>query len=272
MADPNLLYAYPSDEWSHLITPTVVSGAADPSFPVANLGDSNPANPFKATGTAITLQWDRGSDQPFGLHALGHTNIDGTATLKISDDPTFATGVTSYVFATMSKDQEGYFDAAWLDLVAQAAPNKRYVQLVITGNSQTIIIGELSFNSTTRQLAHHVNSGSDIGATRPRIPPVKTIAGVEMYPQSYGRRRSFDGTIVYTPDVATAIDSWQQATGGSDQPTLIVPKDTVNPGAWLVRWSTANNADFKFKNVETGVISILVGWLEVAKGRPWGST
>jgi hypothetical protein len=271
------LYAHPGDEWASLLTPTVVGGSADPDFPVANLAAMNPALPFKFTGTAGRLRWDRTTAKALGLMACVHCNFDGTASILASDASDFSTG-ESYPLTLPAADTEGYYDAPWLDL--SAAPHRRYVGLDVAGNSQPIIIGLPWFASTTRTLANNPQWKFTQGAIRPRVPTLQTVAGVSMTFRSYGRRRFFGGALGSVPDATRdAVDAWQQAAGGQDLPFLIVPDADVPMSSWFVRWATSiaagqltnTHQDFNYSGEFLDVNTLNVGWLEVAKGRPWGS-
>lgn len=275
------LYTYPSDEWSQALTPTAVAGTVDPDFPLANFATGNPAISVQFTTTFVTLQWDRGAAGSFGLMGIIHGNLTGSAEIQCSNDPTFATGVQTFPFTLNPADQEGYYDGCWLDLSSNGlnATAARYVRLVITGNAANVILGALSFNAATRILAHNPAWGYLSGAMRPRVPTLYTIVGVALVTQSYGRRRYWGGSIDSVPDVdRNAIDSWQQASGGEDQPFLIVVDSTIN-SVWLVRWQTGLSAsattqkheDFNFTGQMLDVNTSPVGWMEVARGRPWGS-
>lgn len=268
MADPRLLYAFPSDDWIHSLVPTFVVGAPDANFPYPNLFDDNPANPFMTPSTALTLQWDRTIASPGGLVNLIHWNVQGAATWLRSDDVAFGTFET-YAFTVGVKDTEGYYPGLWVD--TSGGPDRRYERLALTGNTDNLIGGALKASAITRVFPHHVSLGSQWGAHRPRIAPIVTAAEVQMGMRSYGRRRHFAGTVLYDQTVADAVDAWQQATGGIDLATPIVPKDTTLSDSWLVRWNTANSADYLYTDVETGIRSLLMGFIEVAKGRPWGT-
>lgn len=270
MADPRLLYTFPTDEWAHAIASPVFNvGAADADFPLANAFLGNPAIYFQATGTSVSISFNRGAPALSGLIGLIHTNIDGTAVWKRNTAADFSGAGEIYPFTLPGPDQEGYYDGLWAD--ASAGPARQYEGPVITGNSKNIIIGQIFASLVTRVFPHHVNLGSTWGAKRPRVPPLMTAADVQMAFASFGRRRQLAGVVTYDATVTTALDAWLQAAGGVDQPFLIVPKDTVLSSAWYVRFNMANSADFVFTDVETGIRQQAIAFIEVAKGRPLGS-
>lgn len=77
-------YTRPSDNVSPNATWSVVSGTAATGYPAANVADLNPAKPFKATGTSVTLRATFGSAQVLKGVALANHNGAGATTRKIT--------------------------------------------------------------------------------------------------------------------------------------------------------------------------------------------
>jgi hypothetical protein len=61
---------------------SVTSGAANAAYPVANLGDTRPDKPFKATGTSVTVRGTFGASTTLvGIVIVNHNLAGATATL-----------------------------------------------------------------------------------------------------------------------------------------------------------------------------------------------
>lgn len=111
------------------------------SFDVAR-PPANVANPLRVlrvwrslTTTGEWWQADFGTPRTVSAVLIDHTNFD-TATIQVSDDPTFATGVTSHGAFTIGQDPNLQDPVFWRRkrLIVPAAPvGRRYLRLVPSG-------------------------------------------------------------------------------------------------------------------------------------------
>lgn len=83
MASPQA-YARPGDDVAPSATWSVTSGAAATGYPASNVGNRNPAKPFKATGTSATLRATFGSAQVLVGVVLVNHNLAGAGAVSIA--------------------------------------------------------------------------------------------------------------------------------------------------------------------------------------------
>lgn len=77
-------YTLPSDNVAPNATWSVVSGAGATGYPVANVADRNPAKPFKATGTSVTIRATFGAPVVLKAVGLANHNVAGASVVKIT--------------------------------------------------------------------------------------------------------------------------------------------------------------------------------------------
>lgn len=258
----NFRYNWPSDNLIDPLTPTVVAGSADLTYGVANLVNGNPALPFKATGTAITLQWDLGSSIALAWIELTHGNITGTISITTNAASDFSGAGEAYPLTPTAKDQDGYYD----DIVAilVSATPRRYVRLVVTGNASPVIIGELWISATVRSLTHDPAKGVQRPERRLAVQNT-TPAGVAMYYDLGVREEGTRTMVVTTTRVVgeTAVRAWYRAAAGPAKPFVLL--DSLTGRGQYVRWdlSSATRSDV------TSSKRALHELVPTTKGRDW---
>jgi len=262
-----LQYNHPADNLAALATLSLAGFTAQAAYPLANLVDLNPANPFKANEQTGRVIIDHGTAKAIALVALIHHNLDAALSVKFQANATDSWGAPSFsqAFTIGAKDTDGYRPNTYLDL-SGAPPTFRYHSLFVEGtNTLDVILGELWLGSTIRTIVHNYSWGFRRADVRPGRKQWTTPSGVDWTYPSQGRRRGLTGSVDTSDAGVAALSAWSQAAGGLDQPVLIIPGAPDITDALLAKWTV----DFEYTGEFIGVNPMAVGWLELARGVPW---
>lgn len=262
-----LLYNHPEDNLAPLATITATGFAPLAAFPLVNLTNLNPVLPAKFDDPSGQIVIDHGSAKTVKLVALIHHNLDAALQVRFQAHATNAWGAPTFdtTFTIGAKDKEGYRPNTYLDLSA-APPNLRWNRISIVGvNSLDVILGELWIGSEARTVTHNYSWGFQRTDIRPGRQSFETRAGVEWVSPSIGRRRCLEGEILDTDAGLAALSTWSQATGGMDQPTLVIPNAPDITDAMLAKWMVDFGYQGEFKDND----NVPVGWREMARALPW---
>lgn len=262
-----LQYNHPDDNLAPLATLSLPMGVAVAAFPLANLVNLNPANPFKLTGTSCRVVFDHGSAMAVNVVALFHHNLDADLDVRFQANATDSWGAPSFSQALTigAKDKDGYRPNTYYDL-SGAPPTYRYNSLYVAGtNSLAIILGGIWIGSALRTVTHNYSWGFKRDDVRPGRRILQTVAGVEWVNPSLGRRRRLTGEVLTSDAGLATLSTFSQACGGVDQPALVIPNAPDISDAMLAKWAVdfGYAGDFKDNDV------MPVGWIEVARGGPW---
>lgn len=243
MADATTTFYYfrPSDNVAPNATPTVETGTADASYPVANLtllSYAKIAAPSKLAEMTGAWLLDFGSAQRVDYVVLWH-NFDAGITVSVQMNATNSWGGPTVTTSPTipAKRANGYTQKIGVDLRSVSGyttSGLRYLRVIATGNSVPVGLKVMAF-STVRQLASDFQWGVEddddqIGIT------MKTDAGVPWAYDMASAPRVIRGSALLSDADAAAVREWHRACAGFVYPTVIVPEPT-GTDAWLVRFS-----------------------------------
>jgi hypothetical protein len=238
----NFHYFHPDDNVAPNATPTVETGTANASYPVANstlLSYAKIAAPSKLAEVTGAWLFDFGSAQRVDAVVLWH-NFDAGITCKLQGNATNSWGGPT-VDATLTipaKRSDDFTVKVYRDLTGvtgYSASGFRYWRLTVTGNSVPVGIKILLF-SQIRTTSKNFQWSYAANEHQTAIQ-MTTDALVPWAYDLTAAPRQFVGTVPGTDADATKIAEWFRACAGPVHPTVIVPNPSEND-AWLCRWSS----------------------------------
>lgn len=221
-------YAYPSEDLSSTVTPTLTSGTQDPEYPIANLAGINPAKPWKVTTTTFRLLWDFGSAVPVYIVALIHANLQAAlGGVILAFGSTTATSGFSTNFTIGPYDEQGYPSNSHLDLSTADSggpPTYRYMSLAVTvPNIVVVSIGKILIARAVHELPHFIIPKSPAEEEQHPMSEHSTDAGVVTIFSLGVRRRWVRGEMAASNTNAALLKSWRRSAGGRTLPFLLLP-------------------------------------------------
>ncbi len=238
-----LAFLRPSDNLVQGGTLSVSSGTPDAAFPVANLGNLNPAHPSKFT--TLTGRWviDLGSAKEIDLVWLGSNNLDsGLAGVKIEANATDTWGAPSLsqTITIPTFDADRFSVNPILDLTGVSPRTFQFWSVVFgTANSFPIAVGEWILSTSIRQFSKNVDMGLVINEAHPQIEHRTDLGVTAVF--SYGTKwRTLSGS--FFTGVQADIDamrSLQRDAAGRAKAFLLIPDQAINEG-WFVRLTRAS--------------------------------
>jgi hypothetical protein len=241
----------------------VTPSTEDPDYPVDNLWDSDPANPFKMTDPNGNIVWDFGTATTIDLVALIHHNIAPTADVRIQANATnvWTSPTLNQVITIPAAEGDGYPVSPFKDLTALSR-SFRYWRLVVSGNSgDDLSIGEMWMSQPKKSLVHNYSWGYELGLEKGIIEHKTDYESSAIYDLGY-KIKTLDGEIQTSDAGLAAIKDWWEQCRGRALPTLIIPDPDVNE-ALLVRWTVPS---IKWRRDFTNNVLVNVGWREVSRG------
>lgn len=222
----DVLYCRLSDLIIPSATLSVTAGAADAGYPVTNLQDKNPAKPFKATGTAVTVRATYGSPVTARVTSLGPHNLVG-ASVSITNNAgtplNQAIAIPANTLGGFSVDPFKDFSALTSSLSATQW------NLVISGASANVAIGEWHLGVEARIL--EILLGAE-DAVRYGTTVHPTSMGGKLKSRRGWALRRFKGRILVDKnnldnDLATLRALFDDASGQFGN-VLFIPNSAVN--------------------------------------------
>jgi hypothetical protein len=234
-------YFRPSDNVAPNATPTVETGTADASYPVANLtllSYAKIAAPSKLAEVTGAWLLDFGSAQRVDYVVLWH-NFDAGITVSVQMNATNSWGGPTVTTSPTipAKRANGYTRKIGVDLRSVSGYSTggfRYLRVIATGNSVPVGLKVLAFSSV-RQLSQDFLLGREDGQHQIAID-MMTDAGVPWAYDMGSAPRTLRGSAILSDTDIESVREWFRACAGRVTPTVIVP-DTDSTDAWLVRWS-----------------------------------
>lgn len=261
----DILYVRTSDLIIPNATLSVTSGAADSGYPVTNLQDTNPAKPFKATGTSVTVQATYGGAVTARLTSFGPHNLVG-ATVSITNNAGTPLNQAITVPANTLGPNSGYSVDPFKDFSAQTSSLfATQWNLVIAGASANVAIGEWHLAVEARIL-EILLQGEDAIRHGTTVHP--TSMGGELMSRRGWARRRFKGRIIVDKnnldnDLATIRALFDDASGRFGK-VLFIPNSATNDALYcninmdeqVVVWFTPNDelgyVEIEFIQVQRG--------------------
>jgi hypothetical protein len=167
-------YARPTDNKSPSATWSVISGALEAAYPIANVKDLNPARVIKATGTSLTIRATFGGSQIVKALIIVTHNLAG-ATVTLTNNG----GMAPQSIAIPTNHEDGMSVNPFKDLSAVAGNSATQWDLAITGAAANIQIGEVLLEAEWREFNPNVNWGLRDVDVHPAIV-LRTDGGVRM--------------------------------------------------------------------------------------------
>ncbi len=237
-----LAFLRPADNLVAGGTLSVSSGTADAEFPVANLGNLNPANPAKFTTTTGRWVIDLGSALEIDLVWIGPNNLDsGLAGVKIEANATDSWGgpSLSQTITIPTFDTDRFSINPFLDLTGVSPRSFRFWSLVFTSaNSFPLAVGEWVLSTTIRQFSKNIDMGLVIDEDHPMIEH-RTDLGVTAVFRYGTKWRTLRGGFLSGVEAdLDAMRSLQRDAGGRGKAFLVIPDQAINE-AWFVRLTPA---------------------------------
>lgn len=202
-----VLYCRPSDIPTSTATITLTAGAANAAYPLVNAYDKNPAKPFKATGTGCTIRFVWSVAQTLEAFAIITHNLVG-ASVTLTNNAGL-----SQSFGTIPSDAEdGLSVDPWLDLRSLINATATQWNLVITGASANVAIGEVLPIASLRDLL--VLPKPEEAEDMPAIQHEATRDSTLVYALGV-RRRRFLGQLLDEQDRLDVLSLRRDALGVS---------------------------------------------------------
>jgi hypothetical protein len=263
---PYLEYAHPGDDVAGAVVPTLVSGVAADLYPPANIGNQNPAFPFKTDSDTFRLVWDFGAPVTMASATLIHANLaaglEGVLfEMNAADDwsaPSF-----SRAFTIPAYHEDDFPENAWLDL-RDEAPSYRYASLAVTeANVVPCAIGELVLARTMRALEGTLQLDAEEDEDHP-LTENRTTVGVSTINVHGVRWRWIRGDVTQTVVTAERLRSWNRATQGRGYPSLIWPHLDAADEPLYVRWEQGKLPRARIG--PDGQSRFRLAWEEISRG------
>lgn len=263
------IFAHGNTNLAGTVTPTITAGAEDANFPRANLGDLNPALPFKFAGTTGRLVWDFGSAQAVQLVALFHHNLDAGLNVRWQANTIldFAPPALDVAFTIGAAAVDGYRPNPWLDLTGGTHSYRYWSLVIVDANAAPVVIGDIWFNAVKRSFVHNYAWPYTLVDVRPSRKVLTTRGGVRFTYPGVGRRRRIDGRVATSVAGAEALRDWHRSTNGGDRPSLFIPDpDASVRDAWLGVWDLDAHQDAR---LFTDAAELPFSFVELAPGGTW---
>lgn len=260
----DVLYCRPSDLIIPSATLSVTSGTADSGYPVTNLQNRNPAKPFKATGTSVTVRATYGAPVTARAVSFGPHNLVG-ATVSLTNNNASPLNRSITVPANalngLSVDPFDDFSAVTGSLAATQW------NLVISGASANVAIGEWHLALELRILRILIASGF----------PESLIHGNTIHPTSMGGKlksnrgwavRRFTGRVLVNrltlaQDLATLRALAEDARGQYGQ-FLLIPDSAKNDALYVDLNVDEQSVTWQNSNRDVGYVEI--EFIQVQRG------
>lgn len=151
MAITTAIYARYSDEAGHLGTASLGTGTADANYPVANVLDLNPANPFltSSSGTAVDIDIDLGSAKTIYLVSIHGHNIPAGTDVRAQRGASSGASTVDDAVVIPTVPLDGLPLPVGVDLSATAA-SYRYFRLHIPSLAQKVGVGAIGLWTAKR--------------------------------------------------------------------------------------------------------------------------
>jgi hypothetical protein len=237
---PFLEYTHPADDLAGTVTPTLASGTAATGYPPENIGNQNPAFPFKTEETTFRLVWDFGAAVTIASVVLVHANLEAGlegVLFEMNDTDSWGSPAFSQAIVIPEYHEDAFPQNAWLDL-RDLSPSYRYASLAVTvANAVPCAIGELVLAQTMRALAGTFQLDSEEDEAHPLVENRTTVGVSTIY--SHGTRwRWIRGDVTDTGAVAEQLRAWNRATLGRGLPCVIWPHLDAADEPLFVRWES----------------------------------
>jgi hypothetical protein len=259
-------YAYPLDNESYRIGPTVTASAEDSEYPAENLVDINPAKPAKLTTTGGNWILDFGTAIAGVAAALLYHNIDNgvTVTLQANSSSSWGSPPFSQTFTIPGRTEDDWTVSPWIEFAS--TQTYRYWRLLISGtaNAQPIGVGHLMILSNLRTMDTDVRWGEEEVEEHGLIE-LPTELGVETIYALGGKRRRFSGELTLGDAEAAEFISLVRSAVGRIHPWLLIPDEDVND-AWIVRFEE-NRWQRQREIIDINNFPFRVQ--ELSRGLPW---
>lgn len=261
-----------SDEVAKLATISIETGT--PPDDLVNYGpnslvDDNPARVAKIESTTGAWLFSYAAKQIIQDIGLIHHDFDAGANVKIQGNATNSWGTPAFSASITIPAWRGvglrrWPTNPWLNLTTQVgydATGFKFWRLVITGNSQNLQLGQVSFNQTLRRL------DPDLAWNFQRILQKRYIENLTSYGVStvYSRGTNewrLDATHRMTDAMELSmVDQWFDNDGHA-YPWMFVPVDGTNE-CFFVRWVAFERSH---NILERGIIDHKFSVQEVSRG------
>jgi len=267
---PGLQYTWPDDDYIPALTRTspsglTFSGTADASYPVENLGDQDPQNPFKTADTTVAIVGDLGAALPIGLLVLVHHNfvagLSPDALVLDLDDNSSFTSPETFPITVPDYQEDDFPGNILLDLVAEGYGVKTYRYFRVrnvSANAVAVSIGELILCPGWRELPVDFRVNAEDDESHPLIRNVSEGGGVPTkYTHEY-RPRWLRGEILdTTQDDDELIRRWNRAARGEMWPFLVHPHLPIDE-PWYVSFDGLRLPRKRLFRTEQGLV--VNGW------------
>jgi hypothetical protein len=262
----NLIHSWPSDELVQRATLTLTDGTLDTGYALADLFNGAPSKGVRFTTDHLAIVFDHGSAVALEFPILVHTNVRSTATASFQRNATNSWGAPSVnvAFTLTNADQDGLRPNPWLDRRGDAS--YRYTRLVISGNGTPIVLGQLAFYQTLRQLAINISDAPTVTATM-RTVVLETNAGIRLKTARGARQWSLQAKVTETDAAGLAVlQAWHRAAAGRANNFGVVWDPSVND-AWYAAFD--DDAQPYVPTVMHDANTLSVHLIEVARGQVW---
>jgi hypothetical protein len=269
---PNFHYFHPSDNVAPNATPTIQTGTANASYPVANatlLTYAKIAAPSKIAETSGAWLLDFGSAQRVDA-VLVWTNLDAGIAYSIQMNATnsWATPTVDSASTAPSKRADGYTVKIYKDLTGVSGYSSggfRYLRFYVSGtNSVPVGIKILAF-SQIRTTTRNIRWGMVFAEHQTSID-MTTDALVPWAYDLAAAPRGLSADFIGTDADAVKMREWFRACAGRVNPTVIVP-DPSSPDPFLCRWSKDGVANVIAPRLDTMASPIQRDFTNVQKMR-----
>ena len=260
-----LRYLHPDDNLIRDVVPTLPTGTQDAEYPVANLTDDDPAQPWKVTTTTFRLVWDLTNPTTVRYIAIVHHNLAAAlAGVVFQMNATDSWGAPSFstTIVPPAYHEDDFPENIGVDLTDDA-PSFRYASLAVTSaNAVACAIGELVIATSLRSLTRAIRPDLEDLENHP-VKENVTVADVSWIYQYGTRQRSFRGSVLESIAVADQIRSWTRATFDRSRPFVIVPDLTTPDEPWFVRFAPGSLVRQYF---DANVHGFRMDFTEVSRG------
>lgn len=252
-------YARPNDNVSPNATWTVQSGSAAASgYPASNVGNRNPAKPFKSVGTSTTLRATFGSNQVLVAVAIINHNLAGASSVVLTSGAGLNQTVT-----IPANDSDGQCLNPFLDFSSAALAQRTSTtfDLAITTNALgNVAIGEILLLTALRDLRWMWGLKFQPGRAVVRH---RTFGGSLLAYDKKIRVRRASGRVQLQSE-ETAMRLLETEGRGEVYPWLLIPVRTVND-CWFVQFVPGS---FAYMPRSLGSTELVIEAEEVSSGPP----
>lgn len=266
MAFSPIVFSHPADELLASAVLALTDGTLDTGYALSGLFDGAPSKGVRFTTDHAQIDADHGSEVSLHLAILVHTNIRSTATvtLKRSNAADFSTGVT-HTFTMTDADAFGLRPNPWLDLHADGT--YQYTRLTITNAGANIIIGQLLYYTTLRQLTANIQE-------KPRLTPatntlaLRTNAGIKLKTSRGVRMWRLEASAKQTAEALADLMNWFGACQGAARNFGMIWNPAAND-AWYAEWGSDEAMAYTPYGPYLFALDIAPSWNEISRGQVW---